>query len=113
VRAINASGSSTASNAITLSFPGSRLCAALPEAATSVRASLDGTTVWLTWRPPASGPEAESYMVNVSGTFEGSFHTAAPGFGGTVAPGTYVVTVQSVNSCGVSAPSAPITISVP
>jgi hypothetical protein len=112
VRALNANGSSAASNPITLSFPGSGSCASPPMAPTAVQSLVEGHHVWLTWQPPAEGPAPGSYTVTVAGAFEGSFQTTEPGLAGTVAPGHYVATVQSVNECGASAPTSPVTITV-
>lgn len=115
VRAVNAFGVSAPSNPVTLSFPGNGSaglsCSAAPQAPVNVAATTSGTFVSLTWQP-GGGAFPSSYVVNVTGGFTGSFATAAPGIAGTVAPGTYVATVQAVNSCGTSAPAAPVTITV-
>jgi hypothetical protein len=50
--------------------------------------------------------------VNVTGSYVGGFSTPVPMISGTVAPGTYVVTVQTVNACGVSRATAAVTISM-
>ena len=114
VRAVNAYGVSAPSNPVTLSFPGSASsCGGAPVTPVNVAAAISGTFVSLTWQPSGAGPMPTSYVVQVTGGFVGSFATAAPGIAGTVAPGSYVVTVQAVNPCGTSAPTAPVTVTVP
>ena len=114
VRAVNAFGASAPSNPVTLSFPGSTTgggCTAAPATPVNVAVTTSGTFVSLQWAPGGGGM-ATSFVVNVTGGFVGSFQTAAAGIAGSVAPGTYFVTVQAVNRCGTSAPSAPVTITV-
>ncbi len=112
VRAVNASGMSAPSNPVTLTFPGSTSCAAPPLPPSNVTATTSGNFASMTWQPPQGGATATSYVVNVTGSFTGQLPTASLGIAGTVAPGTYVVTVQAVNPCGVSAATAPVTITV-
>ncbi len=102
-RAVNASGISAPSNPVTLTFPGSPSCAAPPLPPSNVTATTSGNFASLTWQPPPGGATATSYVVNVTGSFTGQLPTASLGIAGTVAPGTYVVTVQAVNPCGASA----------
>jgi hypothetical protein len=116
VRAVTPQGISGPSNPITLSFPshasaGAAACASAPATPANLAATRDGQTVFVTWQPSPGG--ATSYVLNVSGSFVGSFSTAVPGLSGTVAPGSYTVAVQAINACGVSAPTPPITVTVP
>ena len=114
VRAVNAFGASAPSNPVTLSFPGGTTgggCSAAPQPPINANVTVNGTFVSLQWQP-GGGAIATSFVVNVTGGFVGSFQTAAAGIAGSVAPGTYFATVQAVNPCGTSAPTAPVTITV-
>ena len=123
VRTLSARGPSTPSNVMTLSFPGngsagppgsgggaSGGCASAPQAPTNLAYSRTAGLVTLTWTAPPSG--AASYVVNVTGSYVGAFSTPVPMISGTVGPGTYVVNVQAVSTCGVSPASAPVTIAI-
>jgi hypothetical protein len=80
---------------------------------TNVTARRDGNFVSVTWQPPAGASPAASYSLHVTGAFVGSFSTVVPGLGGAVAPGTYIVSVQAYNACGVSPATSPISVTVP
>ena len=116
LRAVTPMGISPPSNPVTLSFPGNgaalMACAAPPSPPINFRAARDGNTVIVTWSPPATA-DAASYVLNVSGSYVGSFTTVAPGLSGSVAPGSYVVSVQSINACGASIATPAITVTVP
>jgi hypothetical protein len=116
VRAVTAHGISEASNPVTLSFPGNSnagaaACAAVPATPSNVAARRDGHAVFVTWLPSPGGPV--SYVVNVTGSFVGSFATVVPGLSGVVSPGSYTVSVQAINACGASAATPAITVTVP
>jgi hypothetical protein len=110
VRAVNAFGSSTASNAVTLSFPGTCSPPATP---INFSATKTGNTILLAWSPPASGSAPSGYVVSVSGAFVGSFPTASLTLSGAAAPGTYTLSVYATSTCGDSPHSAPQVITVP
>jgi Domain of unknown function (DUF1929)/Bacterial Ig domain len=110
VRAINAAGSSGPSSPVTLTFPGP--CSGAPLAPANFLAYQIGTTAYVMWDPPASGPSPTGYMVNVTGSFVGDFPTTARFLSPTVAPGIYTVRVTAVNACG-TATTGEQTITVP
>ena len=116
VRAVTPMGVSAPSNPVTLSFPGNgaalAACAGPPSPPANFSATRDGNTVIVTWRPPPSA-DAASYVLNVAGSYVGSFSTVAPGLSGSVAPGSYIVSVQSINACGASNATPAITVTVP
>jgi hypothetical protein len=116
VRAINATGNSAPSNPITLTFPGA--CDA-PNAPTELASLVEGGIVTLNWVAPLGGGPAATYRIEAgsapgladlatldTGSAATTFTTAAP-------PGTYHVRVRATNACGVSTPSADITVIVP
>jgi uncharacterized protein (DUF1800 family) len=117
VRAVSAQGVSAPSNSVTLAFPGhasgaAASCVSAPTTPTNLTARRDGNTVIVQWRPPASGVAA-SYVLNVTGSYVGSFSTVALGLSGSVAPGAYTVSVQALNACGASNSTPAITVTVP
>jgi hypothetical protein len=115
VRAVTAQGISAPSNPVTLSFPGygaaAATCAIPPATPQAFNAVRDGNTVIVTWQPPVGG--AASYVLHVTGSYVGTFTTAALGLSGMVPPGAYTVRVQAVNACGASAASQALTVTVP
>lgn len=110
VRASNASGGSGPSNAVTLSFPGP--CSGPPLASGNFLAYKIGNTIYVVWDPAPTGPATTSFVLNVTGTFAGNFPTTARAISGSVPPGTYNLSLTSVNSCG-SATTAVQTVVVP
>jgi hypothetical protein len=110
VRAVSAQGTSPSSNPVTLSF-GS--CSAVPQMPMAMTASRNGNLVTVSWQPPASGPAATSYVLNVSGAFDGSFQTTERAMQGTVGAGTYVLSVTAVNACGSGPATTTRTVTVP
>jgi hypothetical protein len=111
LRAVNAAGSSLPSNSITLSFPAPCSGAPLPPA--NLLAYRIGRTVFVVWDPAATGPAPTTFVLNVSGSFVGSFGTPGRTLSGTVGPGTYQVSVAAQNACGGSAFTAAQTVVVP
>ncbi len=128
VRAVNAFGSSGPSNAVTLTFPG---CPS-PEMPTNVFVTrlidlppecspwddpIDGCypryIISASWRPPASGAAPTDYLVDVTGSFVGTFSTAALGISGEANFGRYTVSVRARNACGVSAATPAQTMTIP
>jgi hypothetical protein len=110
LRAQNAAGASSPSNALTVSVP--TACSGLPHPPSGVLAYRQQAVVTIFWEPPLEGAAPSDYMVNVTGSFAGSFTTPARSLSGTVDPGTYTLTVSSRNACGTSAPSSPQTVVV-
>jgi hypothetical protein len=111
VRATNASGASAASNSVTLTFPSA--CSGVPLPPANFAASNVGSVVTVGWSPAASGSAPTGYILNVTGTFAGSVPTALRAVSGAVPPGTYTLSVVATNPCGMSAPTAAQTLTVP
>ncbi len=110
VRAVNAVGRSSASNAVTLTFPGT--CSP-PGTPTAFLASKNGSTIVVSWLPPAAGAAPTGYIVFVTGTFEDSFSTPGLALSGAAGPGTYSLSVAATNTCGTGAATATRTITIP
>ena len=106
----NAAGTSASSNAVTLSFSGS--CSGSPLASANFLAYKIGNTIRVVWDPAPTGAATTSYVLNVSGAFNGNFSTAGRTLSGAVAPGTYNLRLTAVNACG-SATTAVQAVSVP
>jgi large repetitive protein len=111
LRALNATGASTSSNAVTLTFPGP--CSGVPLTPINFLAYKVGGTIFVIWDPAATGPAPTSYVVNVGGSFFGSIPTAARKLSGAPGAGSYTLSVTAVNACGASAPTASQTVSIP
>ena len=111
VSATNATGTSVASNPVTLTFPGT--CSGPPLTPSGFLAYQIGNTIFIVWNPAASGPAPTSYLVNVSGSFVGSFPTTTRTLSGTAGPGSYGFNVLAANACGSSAPTPVQTVSIP
>lgn len=111
VRALNGAGSSGASSPVKLTFPRNG-CSGKPQAPINVAASVSGRIVSLTWQASASGAAATSYIVNVTGSFAGTFTTTGRTLSGSVGPGTYNLSVRGVNPCGTGSAAATQTITV-
>jgi hypothetical protein len=111
LRATNAAGASAQSSGVTLTFPGT--CAGPPFPPTNFLAYRIGRTVFVLWDPPTSGPAPTDYILNVTGSFIGSFATPGRGMSGSVGPGSYGLNVQSRNACGTSSATAVQTVVVP
>lgn len=111
VRAVNTAGSSVASNPVTLTFPG--VCSGTPAPPVGFLAYNLGNTLNLMWEPPASGPAATSYVLNVAGAFNGALPFATRGLSTPVPPGSYTFSVSAMNACGASAPTTTQTVVVP
>jgi hypothetical protein len=111
VSASNASGTSAASNAVTVTVPGS--CSGAPLAPAGFLAYRVGNTIYVVWDPPASGPAPTQYVLTVSGAFSASFPTTARALSGVAGPGSYGLSVAASNACGTSAATAVQTVTVP
>jgi hypothetical protein len=110
VRAVNAAGSSGASNPVTLTFP--TKCSGAPQAPINFVASASGNLMSLVWQPAATGPASMSYLVNVTGAFVGDVPASARSLTGRVGPGTYNVRVRAVNPCGTGSATAIQTVTI-
>lgn len=112
VRGMNAGGTSGASSSpVTLTFPGA--CSGVPQAPANFVAYRDGRTIGVFWDPPAAGAAPTSYLLTVTGAFNGSVPTMARQLRGMVGSGTYVLTVAASNACGTGPATSSRTISVP
>ena len=111
LRASNASGASDPSSAVTLTFPGP--CSGVPLPPSNFLAYKAGSTIFVVWDPPASGPAATGYVLNVSGGFFGSFPTTGRSMSGTVGAGAYDLSVTATNACGVGATTSTQTVTIP
>jgi hypothetical protein len=114
VRAGNAAGFSAPSNAVTLSFPGA--CVA-PDPPGGLAATVVGRIVTLTWTAPTVGP-ATGYRIE-AGSAPGldnlarlDMRSSATTFTTPAPPGLYHVRLRATSPCGVSAPTADITVRV-
>ncbi|MGQ0736118.1 MAG: DUF1800 family protein [Acidobacteriota bacterium] len=123
VRATGPAGVSAPSNAITLTFPGTGVmvggggamapCSGMPATPVALAASRSSNVVTLTWQAGQGGDSPSGYVVSVSGSYVGSFQTAAPTLTGAAGPGTYLVSVHAVNACGASAQTPAVTVTIP
>jgi hypothetical protein len=111
VRATNAGGSSASSNAVTLTIP--QACLGAPELPENFLAYRIGSTLFVIWDPPGSGPAPTQYVINVTGSFVGALSTSGRSANGAVGPGTYGLSVSARNSCGSSPFTPEQTVTVP
>jgi hypothetical protein len=111
LRQTNPGGSSPASDPLTLSFPAG--CTGAPATPANFLAYRIGSTGFVVWDPPPSGPAPGGYVLDVTGSFAGSFVTAGRTLSGAVATGSYNVRVQAFNACGASAFTPVQVIAVP
>ncbi len=111
LRATNAGGVSSQSNAVTLTFPGA--CSGTPAPPSGFLGYALGGTIYAIWDAPQSGAAPTNYVLDVTGAFVGSFATTGRALSGAVPPGTYNLSVRAVNACGQSAPSPVKTVTIP
>ena len=111
LRATNAAGVSGSSNVVTLTFPGA--CSGVPQAPANFLATRAGNLITVTWDSPPAGPAASSYVLDVGGSFVGSFPTVGRGLSGTVGAGSYSLSVYAANACGTGPATAPFVVTVP
>lgn len=111
VIAQNGSGTSAASNSVTLTFPSA--CSGVPQKVSNFVALWSGGTVFLTWDPPGSGAAPSGYIVTVTGAIAAAVPTGATTLSGVVPPGTYSLSVSAVNACGVGVATPSQTVVVP
>jgi len=109
LRAWAASGASAASEAVTLTVPGT--CTA-PAPPTWFSIGREGRRLTARWEPGDTGAAATEYWITAEGL--GVYPTGGARLAsGEVPPGTYRIWVQAVNRCGASGLSAIRTVTVP
>jgi hypothetical protein len=111
LHAINAAGSSPASNAVTLTFPGP--CSGPPAAPAGVHAYQLNRTAVVSWEPGTGGAAPTAYVLIVTGPVTESVVTTSRVLIGAVGPGAYTLSVVAVNPCGASAAAPPVVLIVP
>ena len=111
MRAVNGAGTSAQSAPVTVTIPSP--CLSPPEMPANFLAYRVGSTIFVVWDPAATGPAAAGYVLNVVGSFVGSFPVTGRSISGQVGPGSYTIDVVAVNSCGSSPPTPPQTVVVP
>jgi hypothetical protein len=111
LRALNSAGSSFPSTPVTIAVPDP--CSGAPQAPTNFLAYKVGSTIHVVWDAPTSGPAPTGYVLNVTGSFFGSFPTLGREMSGTVGPGSYSITVVAINPCGPSAATVAQTVTIP
>ena len=111
LRAVNGTGTSGSSNAVTVTLP--QGCTGPPLPPIHFVASNVGRTVSLSWDPATSGGAPTAYLLSVSGAASVAVPLVGSSISGVVAPGTYVVALTAVNSCGSSSATPPQTLVVP
>ncbi|MFN2447583.1 MAG: proprotein convertase P-domain-containing protein [Vicinamibacterales bacterium] len=112
LRAVNATGSSTPSNSLTLTIPAAG-CTGTPGTPTNFLAYKIGNTIYVVWDPAASGPASTGFVLTVTGSFAGSFPTTNRTLSGAVGPGSYGLSVVARNPCGSSAATPVQTVVIP
>jgi FlaG/FlaF family flagellin (archaellin) len=102
---------------ITLGYQPS--AAALPGPPSALRAAVNGSSVTLSWDPPAAGGPTTTYVIQAGSTLGASdLANAATGSAATtftasnVGAGTYFVRVLAANGAGVGPPSNEVALSV-
>jgi hypothetical protein len=111
VRAGNAAGLSASSNSVTLSFPGT--CAGAPRPPVNFQAVTSGRVLTLAWDAPTAGTAPASYLLTVDGAVQAQVPVSARTLSREVPSGRYVLSVQSVNPCGISAATTVQTVTIP
>ena len=112
VRAVNAAGVSSPSNSVTITSPTVE-CSGVPGTPTSLLAYNIGQTIYVVWDAAASGAAPTAFVLNVTGSFTGSFSTTDRTLSGVVAPGSYSLSVVATNPCGSSAATRVQTVVIP
>lgn len=109
VRTVNASGSSPASNPVTLTFPGS---CQVPSPPAGLQAHAVGRTLHVWWDSPVSGTAASRYVLTVGGAYSLPVETTAREISSAVPAGTYTFSVIAQNACGSSTSSPQVSVTV-
>lgn len=111
LRAVNGSGTSGSSNPVTVTFP--QGCTGSPLPPTHFVAWSVGRTITVSWDPATAGGAPTGYLLSVGGSVSATLPLVGSSISGAVPPGTYVLAVTAVNSCGSSSATAPLTVVVP
>lgn len=111
MRQTNGGGASDPSGPVTLTFPGG--CSGAPLPAAKFFAYKAGGMLYLHWDPPASGAAPSTYLLNVTGSFVGTFPMGGRSFSVAAPPGTFTFSIVSTNACGASAATPTQTVSFP
>ena len=111
LRSANGGGVSAPGSPITVTVPGS--CTGVPDPPSNFLLYRLGNTGYAVWEPPENGTAVTGYVLNVTGSFVGSFSTTTRSVSGAVGPGSYTVSVVAINACGSSPATPPQTIVVP
>jgi hypothetical protein len=115
--AVNAAGASGPSNEAVVTT-GAGICT-VPAVPAGLLAAATPGVISVRWNPPAAGAIPSSYVLragSVSGASDrGTFGVPATvtAVGGAVPAGPYFIQVAAANACGVSAPSAEVSVVVP
>lgn len=112
VRAVNAAGASSSSNSVTITSP-APACTGAPRTPTNFLAYRIGNTIYVVWEASPSGAASTGFVVNVTGSFTGSFPTTNRSLSGAAGPGSYTLSVVATNPCGSSAATAAQTVVIP
>jgi hypothetical protein len=105
VRAINGTGSSSASSPVTLAFPGT--CPGAPQAPTNFIVTRQGSQLTASWDPPSAGSAVNGYLLIVTGAMNLTLPLSDRSVSGGVPPGTYQLSIRAVNPCG-AGPGTPV-----
>ena len=72
-----------------------------------------GRMLSVMWDPPGTGPAPTSYLVHVTGSFQGSIPTDGRSLSGAVGAGVYRISVSATNPCGTGPATAVQTVIIP
>ena len=111
VASMNLAGTSSLSNAVAVTAPGT--CAAPPDPPRAFSVSTQGGVVFLDWLPPATGGAVSSYVLHVTGAIAATLPLTARTLAVPVPAGAYDISVASVGLCGTGAPTAVQSVVVP
>ena len=111
LRAVNASGSSVASNTVRVAVP--TACSGAPSTPVNFLGYRVGSTLSVTWDPAPTGVAPTSYVLAVTGAAALSIPTGARTLSGVVGAGSYTLSVSAVNACGTSRATPTQTVVVP
>ncbi|MCA1585121.1 MAG: proprotein convertase P-domain-containing protein, partial [Acidobacteria bacterium] len=112
LRAVNAGGISTSSNIVTVTLP-SAMCSSAPGTPNRFLAYKIGNTIYVVWEPSPLGGAPTGFVLNVTGSFVGSFPTTGRTLSGAVGPGAYGLSVAATNACGISTATAVQVVNIP
>lgn len=111
VRAANAAGASAASELQEIEIPGDKCDE--PDTPTNLLAYHVGQTINLAWDPGGSAGASTSYILNVTGAYNGTLPWTGRSLSAPVPSGTYSVSLAATNACGTSGFTAVQTITIP